>query len=567
MKSDQNLAADLAKLTIRFVIDFFRYNGDSMKSNLTIIDTDVLVIGSGIAGLQAARTVATNGKKPLLVSKSPIGKANNTILAGGGFTHAVNQFSAEDHLRKTLASGRMLNDRNLVECLVKQAPEKIRALKQKGLPGHFQKSGFSCRTDAMAGGPNLSGVLVKACREAGVDFLENVMITDILVAESICQGAVGFHKRTGEFYGFRSGAVILATGGAGFIYAQNDNAPGTTGDGYALSLSAGLELRDMEFVQFYPLVYAGGGRCHMILPSFFGDLGRIVNRQGEDIKEKYALHDKPIAIVCRDSLAQAIYREVALGNGIDGALLLDVRGMDESRMPINDDLKTRYKKKIAYDTAPIKITTACHHFMGGLIIDAGGGTGLKGLFAAGEVVGGIHGANRMGGNALSEGLVFGELAALSAIEHAASRPSGGNVREPAEAVMRRWLQAVDPGVKGDGKLAALTGKLKQVMWQQAGIIRNGSTLKECLAVIDDIMRELKRLAVRSPLELCRLLELKNAALSGKAIVLSALSRTESRGSHFREDYPSEETDWLKTIFVRLTDGEANISRIVSIDEK
>jgi succinate dehydrogenase/fumarate reductase flavoprotein subunit len=303
----------------------------------------------------------------------------------------------------------------------------------------------------------------------------------------------------------------------------------------------------------------------MILPSFFGDLGKISNRQGEDIKEKYALHDKPIAIVCRDGLSQALYREVALGNGIDGALLLDVRGADESLMPISADLKTRYKKKLAYDTEPIMITPACHPSMGGMIIDAGGRTGLKGLFAAGEVVGGIHGANRMGGNALSEGLVFGELAALSALEHAASRSPGVDVREPAEAAMQRRLRVVDPGLEGSANLAALTGKLKQVMWDKAGIVRNGNTLNEALAVMDDILHKLKGLSARSPLELCRLLELKNATLSGKAVVLSALARTESRGSHYREDYPFEEPGWLKTIFVRITDGDPKISRIVPVD--
>jgi len=537
-----------------------------MKNSLTIIDTDVLIIGSGIAGLQAALTVAANGRKPLLVSKSPIGKANNTILAGGAFTHASGQFSAKEHLHKTMESGRMLNDRALVECFVKLAPEKIKALNQRGLSGQFHKTGFYFRTDALLGGPNLSRVLVKACRETGVDLVENVMITDLLTDGSACLGAVGFHKRTGEFYAFRSGAVVLATGGAGFIYARNDNAPGTTGDGYALALEAGLELRDMEFVQFYPLVYAGGGRCHMILPAFFGDLGRIVNRQGEDIKEKYALHLKPIVIVCRDGLSQALFREIAMGNGVDDALLLDVRGTDESQMPLSEDLKVRFRKKIAYDTEPIKITPACHHTMGGMVIDAGGRTGLKGLFAAGEVVGGIHGANRMGGNALSEGLVFGELAALSALEHAASRPPGNDVREPAEAAMQRLLRAVDPGFKGSVNLGALTGKLKQVMWHKAGIIRNGNTLNEALAVIDDMLYKLKGLSARSPLELCRLLELKNAALSAKAIVLSALSRTESRGSHFREDFPSEEPGWLKAIFVRLADGDPEISRIVPVND-
>ncbi|MDF1592100.1 MAG: FAD-binding protein [Desulfobacterales bacterium] len=537
-----------------------------MINSLTIIDTDVLVIGSGIAGLQAAITVAANGKKTLLLSKSPMGKANNTILAGGAFTHAVGQFSAEAHFRKTLESGNMLNDRALVKRFVDLAPEKIKALNQRGLAGQFHKTGFYFRTDALLGGPNLSRVLVKACRETGVDFVENVMVTDLLTDGSACLGAVGFHKRTGEFYAFRSGAVVLATGGAGFIYARNDNAPGTTGDGYALALAAGLELRDMEFVQFYPLIYAGGGRCHMLLPAFFGDLGKIVNRKGEDIKEKYALHLKPIVIVCRDGLSQALFREIAMGNGVDNALLLDIRGTDESQLPISEDLKARFRKKIAYDTEPIKITPACHHTMGGLVIDAGGCTRLKGLFAAGEVVGGIHGSNRMGGNALSEGLVFGELAALSALEHAASRASGVDVRKPAKAAMERRLRAVDPGAKGSGNYRALTEKLKQVMWHKAGIVRSGANLDEALAVMDDTLHKLKGLSARAPLELCRLLELKNAALSGKAIVLAALSRTESRGSHFREDFPSEAPGWLKAIFVHMADGDPKISRIVPVDD-
>ena len=537
-----------------------------MKSSLTTIDTDVLVIGSGIAGLQAALTAAAHGKRPLLVSKSPIGKANNTILAGGSFTHASDRFSREEHFRKTLESGNMLNDRALVKCLVELAPAKIRELNRKGLTGQFHKTGFYFRADALVGGPDLSRVLVKTCREAGADFLENVMITDLLTAESACLGAVGFHKRTGEFYAFRAGAVVLATGGAGFVYARNDNAPGTTGDGYALALEAGLELRDMEFVQYYPLVYAGGGRCHMILPAFFGDLGRILNRQGEDIKEKYALHLKPIANVCRDGLSQALFREIAMGNGVDGALLLDARESDESLMPLSDDLKARFRKKIAYDTEPVKIAPACHHTMGGLVIDAGGRTGLKGLFAAGEVVGGIHGANRMGGNALSEGLVFGELAALSALEHAASRPPEVDVREPAEAAMQRRLRAVDPAFTGGAIPGVLAGKLKQVMWHKAGIVRSRATLDEALAVIDDILHTLKTMSVRSPRELCRLLELKNAALSGKAIVLSAQARTESRGSHFREDFPTEAPGWRKAIFVRMAGGDPEISRIVPVDE-
>lgn len=538
-----------------------------MNNKLTLIDTDVLVIGSGIAGLQAAGIVAEKGKKVHVVSKSSIGKSNNTRLASGAFTHAGNRFSEKEHFQKTIASGRMLNDHDLVTCLVKRAPEKIGLLRQRGLSGDVSKRGFLFRTSALAGGPNLTGVLVNVCREAAVSFLENVMITDLLIEDSVCRGAVGFHKRTGDFYGFRSGAVVLATGGAGFIYAQNDNAPGTTGDGYALALLAGLELRDMEFVQFYPLIYAGSGRNRMLLASFWADLGKILNRSGEDIKEKYGLYERPIAVACRDGLSQAMYWEIVQGNAVEGALLLDLRGTDESEIPLSNDLKNRFKKMIAYDTAPVKITPACHFFMGGVCIDAGGRTDLKGLFAAGEVVGGVHGANRMGGNALSEGLVFGELAALSALEYATSQNRWGDVLQAAEAAASKRARLLKPGVQAGEKLATLTTAFKQIMWQQAGIIRSGAGLKKGFAAINDMLEEIETIVSGSPRELWTLLELKNAVLTGKSTFLSALLRTESRGAHFREDYPAESADWLKTIFVHMTSGEIAVSRMVPVAEK
>ena len=379
-----------------------------MKQKIDIVDADVLVIGSGIAGLQAALTVAQTGKRPLLVSKAPIGKANNTTLAGGGFSFATEDLSVEAHIEKTLESGRFLNDRKLVSFFSERAPSKFETLRKMGLSGNYHKRGFNCRSSALIGGPDLTALLVRACRAAAVDFLENVMISDLAVSDRRCCGAVGFQKKTGDMMAFRAKAVILATGGAGAIYAQNDNAPGTTGDGYGLCLEAGLDLLDMEFVQFYPLIYAGSGRSHMLLPTSFGDLGTITNRKGEDLKEKYHLHQKPIAIVSRDSLSQALYREVAQGNGVDNAILLDMRNADETQIPLMDHMIARYRRRLGYDKEPIKIMPSCHHTMGGVRIDEDGATGMPGLFAAGEVAGAIHGANRMGGNALSEGLVFGE---------------------------------------------------------------------------------------------------------------------------------------------------------------
>lgn len=243
------------------------------RLNMNLTDSDVLIIGSGVAGLRAALEVARRGKRPLLVSKSPLGKANNTYLAGGTYAFSTDNFSAEAHIEKTLESGRGLNDRSLVKTMVGEAPSLVMELNGMGLNGTLQETGLSCRGSRMTGGLETNRILVRACRDAGVQFLENIMVTNLITDRQRCFGAAGFHKRTGVFYGFRSRAVLLATGGAGAIYAQNDNAPGITGDGYALAMGAGLELIDLEFVQFYPTVYAGTGRPRDTIPPFFTDLG------------------------------------------------------------------------------------------------------------------------------------------------------------------------------------------------------------------------------------------------------------------------------------------------------
>jgi len=529
-----------------------------MNASLQIIDSDVLIIGSGIAGLEAALAVSQLGRKPLLVSKSSIGKANNTILAGGAFTCATDDFDIDSHIQKTLESGCMLNNRQLVEQFVRRAPDKLKELREMGLSGKPLRIGFHCRSSALIGGPAISGILVAACRRKGIRFLENVMVSDLLVDDGGCRGGLGFHKRSGGIYGLRSKAVILATGGGGAAFLQNDNAPGSTGDGYRLALEAGLELMDMEFVQFYPLAHAGSGRSHMIIPALFADVGKIVNRRGEDLKLKYGLHDKPIAIVSRDRLSQALFKEWIRGNDVDGALLLDVRGVAESRVMLSDDLKRRFKKKIAYDTEPIKILPACHHTMGGLPIDENCRTACEGLFAAGEVAGGIHGANRMGGNALSEAMVFGEAAAASAVRYGDTHKTSHTFTKMAESAARKRLNG---NQKSSADVDGLMKQVKTTLWENVGIIRSESSLLKGIERIEDVFSKLAHPRADNPAELCRMLECKSAAATARAIAISALKRTESRGAHFREDYPCQRNEWQKHIYLRMADGEISISRI------
>ncbi|MDP2647108.1 MAG: FAD-binding protein [Desulfobacterales bacterium] len=534
---------------------------------IDIIDTDVLIIGSGIAGLMAAITILKAGKSPLLITKSRLGKATNTILSGGGFAVATQKFDPQSHFERTIRAGRLLNEQSLVRCFVEGAPEKIAQLRRLGLKGRSHDTGFKCSASALIGGPHLADFLAGMCRNAGLNPIENVMVTDLVVEGGKCSGAVGFHRSTGEIVGVNAKAVMLATGGAGAIYLQNDNAPGAMGDGYALALRAGLELLDMEFVQFYPLHPVSKRGGNLSIWPYFADLGPIVNRQGENIKEKYALNDKPVAIVSRDRLSQAVFKEISEGNHVDHTLLLDLRKVDESKIPLDEDLKAHYKKMLAYDKEPVRIIPVCHHTMGGIEIDAGGRTRLKGLFAAGEVVGGIHGANRMGGNALSEGLVFGERCAQSACEfadnHNHSRDFEGLARDTVE---KRFSVYSPVPTKTGADVQALTKKLKGVMWNKVGIIRQSTSLREAVSELEGILDELKRQkAKKDAATLARMFACESGALIGKAIAVSALERTESRGSHYRDDFPQENPQWLKHIYVKVENEKVLLSRISPVD--
>lgn len=525
------------------------------------IDTDVLIIGTGIAGLKAALEVAKAGKDVMLVSKYPVGKATNTTLGGGTFSVSTDKFSPEEHIQKTLKSGRMLNNPELVRRFVTNARSDVQELVDSGLKAHFHDTGFRCLSPYLIGGPMVTKVLVDAVRSANIRCIENIMITDLIVSDEICRGALGFHKEGGEWYGFQAKAVILATGGAGAIYAQHDNTMGATGDGYALALQSGLELMDMEFVQFYPLVYAGSGRARMILPAFFGDAGNIINRQGEDIKKKYNLPLRLIATVTRDQFAQAQFREIKMGNDIDGALLLDMRQADKSKLPYSDDLLERYKKKTSYHLEPLKITPACHHTMGGIPIDADGRTKIKGLYAAGEVAGGIHGANRMGGNAYSEALVFGGCAGRAAAEETGAKGKSGNFESLMNDYIRKWDSLLKPEVNKKSEISTIMGDLKKILWEKAGIIRDEVSLQEGIDKIGDISRTIQLQFARNITELYRIVECRNAALTGMAIALSAIERKESRGSHCREDYLSEDKAWERHIYVTMAGEKPAVSHI------
>ncbi len=540
------------------------------ESPIHVIDSDVLIIGSGIAGLRASLEVTRKGKRPLLISKSAIGKSNNTTRSGGAFTCSTPQWSPDNHLRETLESGRMLNDRSLVEILITHAPPRIQELVDLGLFATQRKTGVSFRRSTLIGGPEITSTLTRKCLEAGIQTMGGILVTNLIVSDGRCHGALGFDKRTGEAYGFHSGAVLLATGGAGAIYSQHDNVPGAVGDGYVLAMRAGLELIDMEFVQFYPLVFAGSRNRSMILPAVFADIGIIRNRFGEDLKMKYNLHERPIAIVARDKLSQAFFKEIAAGNGVNGAMLLDMRGSEERLIDLGGlttESRELFRRKFSYDSKPIMITPASHFTMGGIPIDRCGRTALGGLFAAGEVAGGIHGANRMGGNALSEGLVFGVIGARSAVEYADSESRSPDFQDLCRMAAEKRVTPLRGESQTSSNVPLLMRELRDILWKRIGIVRNELSLKEGLKKIDGILERLSTQRSVIPGDLYRIMECTSAALTSRAVAVSALERTESRGAHFRDDFPKENDQWLKHVHVKMVGEIPRVSRIIPIPGK
>ncbi|MDP2647313.1 MAG: FAD-binding protein [Desulfobacterales bacterium] len=524
---------------------------------IEIVDADVLILGSGIAGLMAALEIAKKGKSSLVVSKAPIGKSNNTYLSGGYFGFAPEQKDMNAHIQKTMTGGREINNERFVRRFVEEAPGMVDDLLKKGLQGIIRDNGLLCIGETSMGGPAFMNFLTGCCNIPAIRVMENITATDLITDGSTCYGAVGHHKRSGKIFAFRANAVLMTTGGAGSIYSKNDNAPGATGDGYFLGMAAGLQALDMEFVQFYPLAYAGSGRSRMIVPPPFADLGKIQNRRGEDIKEKYSLFKKPVAIVSRDALSRALFNEIREGNDVDGALLLDMTQVDEKKITSHPKTLATLRKKFSFDKTPIRIIPACHHTMGGLVVEETCRTQVENLFAAGEIVGGIHGANRIGGNALTEAMVFGAIAGRSAAAagRAVSLP---DFKVLAQKIADKRFQPIYAGNTALAAVDSLSDELKRVLWEDAGIIRSDASLKNALARIEDITLAVTAMGSKDPWVILKIIECGFAALTGRAVALAALARTESRGSHYREDFPAEDPAWKKHIHMVMKDGRPEI---------
>ncbi len=529
-----------------------------MVSNYT---SDILIIGTGGAGLRAAIEAYEKGLHVILVSKAPAGYNNCTIVAGSGYLAAVGGMTIEEHRDRTLSTGKGINDPHLVDVLVKEGGKRVLELEKYGLIVNVRRGGINVGGRDTKLGQGITLPMVEYLKKRKVDFVENTIITKLLKHEDHIVGAVGYNSIKKDPIVFQSKAIILATGGAGALYKRTDCPLKTTGDGYTLAYNVGASLRDMEFIQFFPLALAEPGFPFLLVDGPIVEEGRIINVLGEEIPEKHGVTERPFIAKSRDLLSRAIMKEIIRGDGVDDAVLIDGRKVISRSNPGEFFGMGSYEffvNELNADERPFRVAPICHHTMGGVVANPICETGVKGLFAAGEVVGGVHGANRHGGNALTDVTVFGARAGIYASKYVES-VTFETVEKIAEMELKRYeiLQKRESGYTPE----TIMDLLRVNMWENAGIVRDSFKLVDAYERIQEIRTTTRKMLAYPGRQMMAALEVPMALDAAEMTVRAAMARKESRGSHYRTDHPEEDTKWLKTIIITKDEKAMGIETV------
>jgi len=535
--------------------------------------TDVLVVGGGGAGLRAAIEARKYGANTLLVSKIATGYGNCTSTSWG-FLNATG-FNSEDnpekHLKDTISGGRYINNQKLVDVMTRRASSEVSELMKIGVK--FKTAGNKIKLFTTAGntyprglvaekerGTAITEPLLLYAKNIGVSLMNDVFIVKLLSQDNFVTGAIGIDKLD-EIIIFQAKSVVLATGGAGSIYDRTSNPGGTTGDGYALAYEIGVPLVDMEFVQFYPTVIFQPTLPHTLIVyelSIKEDGAILRNNQGHDILKKYGLDE--LSKITRDNICIAVMREILNGKGIDRTVLMDFTAVPMEkyeRYPFKADIIL--KRLFSKDSKMVQVTPVAHYCMGGIKINEKSETCFENLYAAGEVAGGIQGANRLGGNSITDILVFGSIAGKNAAEKTKRMAPFPSVNEEKADLEIEEIKSLISPEANEELLNQVSHLAKKNMWLKVGAVRSEKGLLEALKKFSSLREEIENQTVKNFRQLVKLLELKNILQVSEIICRAALSRTESRGSHFREDYPKEDNKrWLKHSLIQKTNGEITV---------
>jgi succinate dehydrogenase/fumarate reductase flavoprotein subunit len=537
------------------------------RDGKTHIESDILIVGAGGAGMYAAIAAARAGAEQILLAdKNLVGRGGATVMAQMTVAAALGEESEDDwrlHLADTLAAGRGLCDEGLAALLCREAPRRIREMEewrvgwarrdngriaQVTAPGHSRPR--CCYVDFLDTGPAVAATLRRRIARIGaVRRASNLLITDLVVADGEAAGAIGLDLAAGVPVTIAAKAIVIATGGLSRIFRRNSASANLGGDGYALALSAGAELVDMEFVQFFPIGHLAPrlvGMDPIMWDPFRYKLGgRLLNGGGEEFLDTYGSDESAGYTTPRDRLTYAIAREVAAGRGSPhGGVYLSFAHLPRERLEAAFGPVVARLARNGIDLArgPVEVAPIAHYHMGGIRVDERLESRVPGLFAAGEAAGGANGANRLSGNAIPEALVFGERAGHGAAVRAAGRPQDWR-RCDAEAAIER-IRALSAGKKGDVPAIALLEEMRTLMWRAVGPFRDAGGLAATLARLREMRRALAGLAVtpgaRMNPTLADWFELRASLLAAEVVTAAALAREESRGAHQRTDYPQSD---------------------------
>jgi succinate dehydrogenase / fumarate reductase, flavoprotein subunit len=549
---------------------------------------DVLIIGAGGAGLRAALGALAEGAKVGVVCKSLLGKAH-TVMAEGGIAAAMaNVDTADDwrtHFRDTMRGGKLLNNWRMAQIHAQEAPDRVRELEQWGAlfdrtqEGQILQRAFGGHTFRRLchvgdrTGLEMIRTLQDRGVQLGIDVYMECAITRLLKDGDRVTGAFGYWREQGRFVVFRAKSIVLATGGIGKAWKITSNSWEYTGDGMALAYDAGAELMDMEFVQFHPtgMVWPPGVQGILVTEAVRGEGGVLRNKLGQRFMEKY--DPKKMELSTRDVVARAIYTEVREGRGTEhGGAYLDISLKPaeyvKKKLP---SMYHQFKELADVDITkgPMEVGPTCHYMMGGIRVDAEAAqSSVAGLFAAGEAAAGLHGANRLGGNSLSDLLVFGRRAGLAAAEHANKISSTAIDPWQIEDAARSMLAFFE---RSDGESPyTIHRDLQETMQNLVGIFRNEEDLSRALEKLEKLKERTGRLSVEGS----RLFnpgwhlaqDLKAMLTVSEAVTRSALARQESRGAHSRIDYAGPNPAWGAKNNVIVREGSTMALRQTPVPE-
>jgi succinate dehydrogenase / fumarate reductase flavoprotein subunit len=532
---------------------------------------NVLVIGSGGAGMRAAIAATEAGADVLVIGKRHRLDAH-TVLAAGGINAALGtrdpQDSWQQHFADTLVEGHFLGDPQMVEILARESPRAIQELADWGCPfartedGRLDQRFFGAHTyrrTCYAGDYTGRAVLYALANKAqaiGVPVIEDQYVSRLLIADHTCFGAFAFDLVSGERTIFEADAVILATGGHTRLWRRSSSRRDENyGEGMALALDAGCRLKDMELVQFHPtgMVAPEEAAGTLVTEAVRGEGGRLFNAKGERFMEHY--DPERMELSARDRVALAVYTEIIEGRGgPHNGVFLDISHRDKAY--ILEKLPRMYRQFIEYQMLdiskqPMEVAPTAHYSMGGIGVDSStAATEITGLYAAGECTAGLHGANRLGGNSLAETVVFGRRAGESAAAFSDESEMQRRSRRASEAAAAELDELIKPG---DELARPLQRALRDLMWERCGVVRDEGRLLEGLKKLEGLKQAADGVDIRPGqegwAELAHLLDLRAGLLTAEATLRGALKRTESRGAHQRSDFPNLDPNFQVNLYV------------------